>query len=1209
MPRWLKIFLLVLTLPVLALATLPWWFGAAASPVLRRWDITWQNYAADGYGRFRAEEIRYAHGSTTVIARGIEGSSPLRWLWPSSREISVKTWSVEVKASTAAVAGEPATIDGLPALHTLLQKISVMLQRWLPRATVGAGEVNWPLGGLTLAGATWQEGVLTAQRVNFLGQNFDLQVNAAHPGVFTAQADQPAQEARLQLEWRGDTVQGTGLYWNQPLTISATFPHAGWLPLAAEARAENWTVSSDRARLGALYTGLTGGGVITWRDQSFALSVQAKAEPKPGAKAPPLEGRIEARGDRSALTITALQVDAPFARATLSAPVVIGFNGDVRGESAQLAVDADLAKQTWVEASGKIYGSVAVTGASLQEFSLTLEGAAWRGVTVQKVVARGTWQWPRLTLTELDLQLDATSRVQAAGVLDWQTRELAGVKLDAVVQPAWFARWLPAGLTWAGGEFHGTLQGPLAAPRHTGDLRLKQASVGPLKPFDLAATWRGEGAALGEFAADVAAQTSRVHLAGAGAATGLELREFSFAPAGTEVLALAAPVTVDWSPVWRIAGARLQGGNASLGLDATGGAAGSFALTAANLDKEWVHDWLDFRGPTWRVSELQATGRIVDQLLHFTATASGEIQLPDRPVAQVTLAASGDQEGVRLTGLKITEAGRVVTQVTGRLPVTLAATAPYLRVAETAPFELQADAQPESPLWAALGEPVGVTLAGASAQAQLQGTLQAPKGDLRVTVASLAVAADSRWHARVPDVAGFALVASADRAQLRIDSLTAKVEGQEVRASAQLPMDDGRWRQLMSGAVGPVWREAEAHVEIPGADLAPLARRLPEFFAAQGRLVAKLDLTRGGNVGGTLRLTGAATRPLPALGVIQEINTTINFSGRAATITSFSARLGGEPVDLQGKVSLPAEGDPQLDLHLTGKNLPLVRRAGLLVRSDLDVRARSSGDVTTVSGLVTLRDCLVLSDLADVLPTGLRGVRRQPPYFSVEAVPFSRWPLAVEIRGPAAIRLRTPFFTGTASAHFNLGGTLGEPRAVGEVTVEDGRIFFPFATFTVQNGVLRLRTADPFHPDLQVNAISRRHNYELRLEATGAPEAPVLVFSSNPPLGAGDVLLMVMAGQIPANEATGTPGTGGLRLTQLGAYLGQGIYRGLGGSGENRLEIVSGERVSRQGRETYEVVYKLGEKWSLVGEYDEFDSYNGGVKWRIYTQEGSGGKN
>jgi translocation and assembly module TamB len=77
------------------------------------------------------------------------------------------------------------------------------------------------------------------------------------------------------------------------------------------------------------------------------------------------------------------------------------------------------------------------------------------------------------------------------------------------------------------------------------------------------------------------------------------------------------------------------------------------------------------------------------------------------------------------------------------------------------------------------------------------------------------------------------------------------------------------------------------------------------------------------------------------------------------------------------------------------------------------------------------------------------------------------------------------------------------------------------------------------------------------------------------------------------------------RLALLGAYLGRGVFQDLGFGGEARLEISAGEHVSQQGRETYEFEYKLGEKWSLVGEYDEFDAYNAGVKWRVYTQEGA----
>jgi len=78
-------------------------------------------------------------------------------------------------------------------------------------------------------------------------------------------------------------------------------------------------------------------------------------------------------------------------------------------------------------------------------------------------------------------------------------------------------------------------------------------------------------------------------------------------------------------------------------------------------------------------------------------------------------------------------------------------------------------------------------------------------------------------------------------------------------------------------------------------------------------------------------------------------------------------------------------------------------------------------------------------------------------------------------------------------------------------------------------------------------------------------------------------------------------------MSLLGAYLGQSLISSVGGdsSQSERMSISSGERVSQQGRETYEIEYRLDDRFSLVGEYDEFDAYYAGVKWRLLAPEKS----
>ena len=318
------------------------------------------------------------------------------------------------------------------------------------------------------------------------------------------------------------------------------------------------------------------------------------------------------------------------------------------------------------------------------------------------------------------------------------------------------------------------------------------------------------------------------------------------------------------------------------------------------------------------------------------------------------------------------------------------------------------------------------------------------------------------------------------------------------------------------------------------------------------------------------------------------------------------AKAGGQPVAITGKVTWPRGAkEPQLDLALKGENLPFVRQTGLLLRGDLDLKMRTDeGGTTRVSGAVKLRDSLFLADVRSFIPGsgGRSAPLRRPPFFSVEQEPFNAWTLDVALTGPRFLRIRTPVFTGTASARFQLGGTLGDPRVTGEATVENGQVLLPFALMKVEQGTVRILASDPFEMRLMFAATGRRYGYDLRLDITGTANSPTILFSSSPALESEQVLLMVMAGEAPQNEVNYT---GRQRATRLGAYVGQSLLGQLGAdptTAEN-FSLTVGERVSEQGRETYGLEYMLNERWSLVGEYDEFDDYNVGVKWRALRGE------
>ena len=62
-----------------------------------------------------------------------------------------------------------------------------------------------------------------------------------------------------------------------------------------------------------------------------------------------------------------------------------------------------------------------------------------------------------------------------------------------------------------------------------------------------------------------------------------------------------------------------------------------------------------------------------------------------------------------------------------------------------------------------------------------------------------------------------------------------------------------------------------------------------------------------------------------------------------------------------------------------------------------------------------------------------------------------------------------------------------------------------------------------------------------------------------------------------------------------------GLVLGFGG-GADRLTIRSGEEISESGSSTYDVEFKLTDRWSLVGQYDRFNEFNVSVKRRIFSR-------
>jgi translocation and assembly module TamB len=175
------------------------------------------------------------------------------------------------------------------------------------------------------------------------------------------------------------------------------------------------------------------------------------------------------------------------------------------------------------------------------------------------------------------------------------------------------------------------------------------------------------------------------------------------------------------------------------------------------------------------------------------------------------------------------------------------------------------------------------------------------------------------------------------------------------------------------------------------------------------------------------------------------------------------------------------------------------------------------------------------------------------------------------------------------------------PVLTGDARLDSGRLIFPFGSLTLNQGFASFSGNDLRGPLLQINASGRNYRYELRLEVNGPADGANVVLSSTPPLASEQILLMLTAGEIPRSDYSFSNSG---RAGRLGSFLGTDLLsRYLGTDpAKERLIFRSGESISGEGRLTYSVEYRLTDRWSIIGAYDEFNNFNADFKWKVLSR-------
>jgi hypothetical protein len=262
-------------------------------------------------------------------------------------------WSARTRS---AVAPPTPTEGGWIPLRATLMRVATGLDRWLPRAKVGAGTVRWPGGGLSLASATWTGRTLAVENLAF--GPLKTRATLAFPvgtDVLRLTARTIDANGTASLESRGANVTGDVTWWEQRAALKAQFGEHGWLPAEATLQADGWRC---RAHAEARRTLRDRARPRENRVARRAFRRRSGGERRTGGrKIGAAAGSDVARAWRCAdVHRRGVARHLPGITAQLSEPVTIDRQGRFQPGAARFTLQAELAKQPWFAATGTVSG-------------------------------------------------------------------------------------------------------------------------------------------------------------------------------------------------------------------------------------------------------------------------------------------------------------------------------------------------------------------------------------------------------------------------------------------------------------------------------------------------------------------------------------------------------------------------------------------------------------------------------------------------------------------------------------------------------------------------------------------------------------------------------------------------------------------------------------------------------------------------------------
>ncbi len=1217
----------LLLLVVLAgILTLPYWMNGALKAVLPKDMVTFEGYQRRGYGWFELSGVSISTPSLVARIDSIVAPTPINWTYRGLvtgfekdvveiQSARVSLLSADDKSGSVSNGSPGNLLEAVDQLKTPL----AIADRWLPRFRAQKLEIDFAGHIFDVTDVVWRDRRLQFQTTYRNRPESSLEVDLAldTEGLefsFQAPNEDLTYRSRLNLSERFAILNSQMSFQQNEFFVEAHFGTESWLPIKAVWNADSWQIDAGKLGLANPYSEYKFDMEGSWNSETFQNEASGLARSTDGDSRwslPDLEFESRIEGDLNQIEATSLNFQARGLKAAIAKPLSFDVESNRLQGEVDFDIDFDVSTLNWEDLQGLLRGRLSLSsdedGEIVGFFQLQGNDIVFRDYQVPLVDIDAHLDWPLLEINSLELSLNGESSLSIDGDVDLDAISFSELGIQGVFEKEFLALLVPEGISIEQAWIEIEANGPWRETAHSGNVSFTQLENENLKPLSGNLAWKGsfldfDGLALSA-SNDRASLTFEANGDFINEKAEFSIQSFSIDLDGTGLVSLDNAASIiatksEKSTYFEIGDFHLLGPGGEVFLNAKSNYPQSVEaqLIVKNLDTgNWHDPWIKNPASTaeirqasfdvaWNRGPILADGK-VDAWIHYdgnTLFALGDVEL--------------DESGVRLDGFELRDASGPLAQFDGELPYVISAEDyDWIVPKKKGAISINLKSEESPTIARLLGEFLPYELASFSMSADIGGTLLDPEG---VVVINLDTKEGVGENSQPP--ADIDLNASISGSRMELDEASISLLGESFSASGIVDFPDQALQYLMLEKPALDWKTTAFEVSIPESSLSPVAYFAPQLLRTGGLIESEFKGSLVSGLSGFISIENMNTRPIFPFGSLRDISTRFSLEGFEANLETFSGNIGLEPLQITGSIDFSDLEDLRFQMEVSGEDLPLLRSEGILLRSDLELAVLKNQDgPTSVTGELGLRESLFLLNLSS-LTSGAGGgqtAASRPPYFAIDIPPLDNWKLDIALKGERFLILQTPAATGVLSIDKKLAGTLGEPFLQGRVEYNEGSLLFPFAAFSVEQGLVEIRSDDPYTPILSISGQSRRFGYDLGIEITGSAFDPQVRFTSSPPLTSEQILMMVMAGENPDGMFDYSVSQ---RASKVGTYLAKGLFSSRGSSSGlgSRFSLSSGQNLSRQGKETLDVEFKLDEQFQLLGEYDEYDAWNAGIRWK-----------